>query len=135
MAKYPYIALPRKEKIVYKPWIRIRLGYSKSHKVTPSLFTLIDSGADVCFCLTDIGVWLGIKNKHKSVITFKTANKSKFEAFKEIVNVFISGEKYSCPFYFSPDLPPETPIILGQEGFFDRFKITFNLPQKEMEII
>lgn len=135
MAKYPYIALPRKDKIVYKPWIKIRLGYSKTHKVTPAIFTLIDSGADVCFCLTDIGTWLGVDYKHKTTSAFKTANKSIFKTFKEMINLYVGDEKYSCPFYFTPDLPPETPIILGQIGFFDHFKVTFNLPEKEIEVL
>ena len=87
MAKYPYY-VPTKN--VYKPWIRVNLGYKKTHKITPAaVHALIDSGADVCFCSTDIGI--------------KT-------------------------------LPRETPIILGQRGFFDHFKITFDLQNKEIEI-
>ena len=32
-------------------------------------------------------------------------------------------------------LPHETPIILGQVGFFDHFKITFDVKNKEIEVI
>ena len=51
MPKYPYY-IPSEG--VYKPWIAILLGYKKTHKVTTAEITsLIDSGADVCFCLKD----------------------------------------------------------------------------------
>ena len=45
-----------------------------------------------------------------------------------------NGKIYECPFYISSELPKETPIILGQLGFFDKFTIKFNLPKKEIEI-
>ena len=32
-------------------------------------------------------------------------------------------------------LPFETPIILGQLGFFDHHKVTFDLENKEIEIM
>lgn len=132
MAKYPYfIPAPR----VYKPWIPVLVGYKKTHKVTTAKITaLIDSGADVCFCLKDIGVWLGISFKGKKQVVFKTANKSPLETVKEVVTLYVTGVQYNCPFYFSDQLPHETPIILGQLGFFDHFKITFDVKNKEIEI-
>jgi len=57
MSKYQY-ANPSPG--VYKPWVSVSLRYGKTHKVTPAaIVALIDSGADVCFCSKDIGIWLG----------------------------------------------------------------------------
>ncbi len=132
MAKYPYF-IPADN--VCKPWIQVRLGYSKTHKVTPApIVALIDSGADVCFCEKNIGLWLGAKVSKGETKTFITANRGKFEAVKGILTLYACGKKYDCPFYFSDSLPRETPIILGQLGFFDHFEIIFDLKNKEMEI-
>ncbi|OGH15248.1 MAG: hypothetical protein A3H50_03575 [Candidatus Levybacteria bacterium RIFCSPLOWO2_02_FULL_37_10] len=132
MAKYPYFSPDNK---TLKPWIKISLGYRETHKVSPGVIALIDSGADVCFCKEDIGIWLGIKFSKKEPTIFTTANRSTFRAQKEAVTIYACGKKYDCLFYFTNDLPHETPIILGQLGFFDRFKITFDLKNKEMEIL
>jgi|SRR3990167_1149546 len=120
---------------VYKPWIPVRLSYKKTHKVLPSnVVALIDSGADVCFCSKDIAFWLGSSGKNKEQKEFTTANSGKFNAYKDKLTLMANGKIYECPFYISSELPKETPIILGQLGFFDKFTIKFNLPKKEIEI-
>lgn len=134
MATYPYI---EPQKGVFKPWVGVRLGYKKTHKVTPTPHVaLIDSGADVNFCLYNIALWLGIKkldpkNKH----TFTAANNATFSAYKYMLDLYFNNDKYACPFYVTQTLPPSTPIILGQLGFFDKFRITFDLPEKKIEIL
>ena len=132
MAKYPYIVPAER---VYKPWIQVRLGYQKTHKITPApIVALIDSGADVCFCEKNIGLWLGAKLSKGETKTFTTANRGGFEAIKDTLILYVCGKRYECPFYFTNSLPRETPIILGQLGFFDHFKITFDLKNKEIDI-
>lgn len=133
MAKYPYY-IPRDG--VYKPWIPVALGYKKTHKITPvTIVALIDSGADVCFCSKDIGIWLGITFIGKPSVTFTTANGTPLNTLKETIKLYVGGKNYECPFYFSDQLPRETPIILGQVGFFDHFRITFDVKNKEIEIL
>lgn len=133
MAKYPYIS-PSKN--VLKPWIKVSLGYKKTHKVTPAVIVaLIDSGADVCFCAKDIAIWLGVQFNKKTTAIFTAANRTKFGAIKETLTFYGCGKSYECPFYITDELPPETPIILGQIGFFDHFKVTFDYKNKEMEIV
>lgn len=132
MYKYPYY-IPREG--VYKPWIEVALGYKKTHKVTPStVIALIDSGADVCFCSKNIGIWLGIQFKKKEEIIFTTANGTPLHTVKESITFYVAGVNYKTDFYFSDELPRETPIILGQVGFFDHFKVTFDVRNREIEI-
>lgn len=133
MAKYPYyIPAPN----IYKPWIKVSLNYRKTHRITPaSIVALVDSGADVCFCAKYIGEWLGIKFNRKQTSTFTTANTSQFIAIEETVTLIVCNKIFDCRFFFANDLPKETPIILGQLGFFEKFKITFDLTNKEIEII
>lgn len=133
MAKYPYF-IPSLN--VYKSWIRVSLGYKKTHKVTPgAIVALIDSGADVCFCSKNIGLWLGVQFRNKQEATFTAANGTTFEGIKEVITLYVAGGSYECPFYFSDTLPHQTPVILGQLGFFDHFKIAFDLKNKEIEIV
>lgn len=131
MPKYPYyIPAPN----VYKPWILVRLGFKKTHKVTQPVTTLIDSGADVCFCSKDIGTWLGVQFKNIKPVSFTAANSTTFNTYPEKITLYASGVSYECKFYFADDLPRETPIILGQLGFFDHFRITFDIKNQEIEI-
>lgn len=133
MAKYPYfIPAPK----VYKPWIKVLLNYKKTHRITSGgIVALIDSGADVCFCAKYIGEWLGIQFKGKQSTTFTSANQSQFKAIPEVVTLIACNKSFDCKFFFADDLPRETPIILGQLGFFEKFKITFDLKNKLIEIV
>lgn len=135
MSKYPYTELPRISGSIYKPLIPIGISYKKTHKIIPEIRALVDSGADVCFCSKDIGIWLGITFKKSSIEEFIAANNQTFQSVKHMVTLSIAGKQYECPFYFSDTLPRQTPIILGQFGFFDHFKVTFNFENKEMELV
>lgn len=133
MRKYPYYIPANK---VYKPWITISVGYKKTHKITPAPITaLIDSGADVCFCSKDIADFLGVSIKNKEKRIFTTANNTPLPTFLETLTLYVGGKSYECSFYIAEELPHETPIILGQLGFFDHHKVTFDLENKEIEII
>lgn len=134
MAKYPYTILPGDKRSVYKSLIPVTLNYKKTHKITLPVTALIDSGADVCFCSKNIGVWLGIQFAKKKRTKFTAANRSTFWASREDVTFYAGGKHYNCPFFFTDVLPKETPIILGQFGFFDHFKITFDVRNKLIEI-
>lgn len=133
MHKYPYYIPANK---VYKPWIPVSLGYKKTHTILSAPVTgLIDSGADVCFCSKEIASYLGVREKGKEKFTFITANGTSLPTFLETLTIYVGGKNYDCSFYISEKLPPETPIILGQLGFFDHHKISFDLENKEIEIV
>lgn len=134
MSKYSYTALPGRLGPIYKPFIPVTLEYKKTRKITSAVYALVDSGADVCFCMENIAFWLGYRKKEKLSITFTTANKTTFSAVKALFTLHVADKRYECPMYISKDLPPETPIILGQLGFFDHFKILFDLPEREITI-
>lgn len=132
MRRYPYYIPAQK---VYKPWITVNVGYKRTHKITPAPITaLIDSGADVCFCAMDIAQYLGVRSKNKERMSFKTANGSLLATFIETLILHVGGRNYESSFYISDQLPKETPIILGQLGFFDHHRITFDLENKVIEI-
>lgn len=136
MYKYPYTILPSEFGSVYKPLIPVYLNYKTTHKITPPILALIDSGADVCFCSKNIGIWLGINFARRRISRkFVTANNTTFTAYQEEINLYFGKEKINnCPFFFADSLPKETPLILGQLGFFDHYRISFDIKNKEIEI-
>jgi hypothetical protein len=136
MTKVPYTILPSKDKgKIYKPLVKVILNYKKTHKVTLPVIALIDSGADCCFCADYIGTWLGIQfDKIKSSVNFTAVNGQTFVTKSEVLTLMTCEKKYECRFHFSDILPRETPIILGQLGFFDHFKIKFDAENATIEI-
>lgn len=133
----PYTLLPSKNKgSIRLPLAKVILNYKKTHKITTiPISALIDSGADVCFCNETIGVWLGIRfNKIKEGI-FTTANRTTFKAKPEIITLNAYNKSYEYKFFFTDTLPQHTPIILGQLGFFDHFKIAFDYRENQIELL
>lgn len=136
MAKYPYVILPPEDNPVFKPLVAVSLGYKKTHKVIPyAILSLIDSGADMCLCKKYIGDWLGINFKKAKEGVFRAANGEKVRTLIEKITIYFQSKTFESWFYFTDRLPDETPIILGQKGFFNHFKITFDLLNKEIEIV
>lgn len=132
MRKFPYYIPENK---IYKPWIPVQIGYRKTHKNTPTPITaLIDSGSDVCFCSKKIADFLGVSPRNKEKVTFTAANGTFLPTFLESLTLYVGGKIYDCSFYISDKLPFETPIILGQLGFFDHHRVAFDLENKEIQI-
>lgn len=132
MPKHPYTELPSTilGKTAYKAIVNIRLGYVKTHKITSSIIGLIDSGADVCLCDESIGQWLGIpfakiKRKQKPLIVNGICGNIK--TYREKIKIYYNNKVYLCNFYFGK-MPSATPLLLGQVGFFEKFKVTFDYP-------
>lgn len=112
MPEFPYVTLPSEGREVSKPLIPVLISYPKTHKLTPTIYALIDSGADVCFCLSEIGQFLGIPlTKIKERKSFTTANGTTFTAQPVNVNLYVGvgGKSYLCSFFFTNSLPRETP--------------------------
>lgn len=137
MATIPYTTLtnPKTKKGDQFPFAKVQLNCKKTHKVFPvPINALIDSGAGVCFCKETIGVWLGINFRKIKKEEFYSANKTSFHAKPALVNMIAYGKKYECKIYFTDEIPNHTPIILGQLGFFDHFKITFDRANSEITL-
>ena len=106
----------------------------KTHKITLPIASLIDSGADICLCEKYIALWLGISFKGVKPKQFFAANGTPFDGYPAQTNLLACGKNINCTFYFVDGLPKPTPIILGQCGFFENFKVAFDLKNKEIEI-
>jgi hypothetical protein len=137
MFHFPYTKLPSvAKKEVYAPLAKVRLSFHKTHKITPvPVASLIDSGADVCFCADYIGIWLGIQlSRIKTVGEFTAANGSKFIAKPANICIQAYNKNYDYLMFFTSVLPKHTPIILGQIGFFDHFRLLFDFKNRDIGI-
>lgn len=134
MAKHQYILLPG-GKTIYRPYLAIWLHNPQNQKQTPRIRGLIDSGSDICLASRDIALWLGIQfNGDEDIAAIATANGSISHAVKKPVIITTEEGQHECPFFFVDGITPDEPPLLGQVGFFDHFKVCFDLKNTVFEI-
>lgn len=95
---------------------------------------LIDSGADYCIFSLDIADALSIKLNANDEAIFMGAGKEKIKGFWSKIRINISGTTYEAKVIFA-EISDFGHGILGQNGFFDHFKITFDVKNKEIEVV
>lgn len=136
--KFDYIkvSLPERSEFfgtsILKPIIPIEIGYEGR----PIKYgALVDSGADFCIFDAQIGEALGIDVRSGKVEKFGgVQSSSPGKAYLHKVILTVGGWIYSTEVSFSYDIAPWGYGILGQKGFFDIFKIKFDLSKESMEL-
>lgn len=128
MTTYRYTNIPDQAP---RPYILIGLQYKD---IIFPIDALLDSGSDCCICHMYIGESLGISFAKKKKHMIYATNKTPITVFEETITAKIADNIYPCPFYFSENISLENPVILGQRGFFDHFRVTFDLPENVIEL-
>jgi hypothetical protein len=136
--KFKYIKIPTRDpsrKWIRRPIIPITLS-ARIGVITQSvnIDALLDSGADKCLFNAEIGEALGLDVKSGATEYFGGVEGGRMETFIHQVKIQIRGM----------DLLVEMPVgftysrgvsaILGQDGFFDGFRITFERDRDIVEI-
>lgn len=93
---------------------------------------LIDSGADFCIFPTGIAKKIKINFAGLKKIYFSSATGDMVEGFISNISLDIGEGSLEIKMVFA-DLPGNTGI-LGQFGFFNKFKVSFDLKKKEIEL-
>lgn len=106
----------------------------KHQVINRSIYCLLDSGAENCYCLKAIGDYLRIDFRRKKSVISTAANNSKFSGFVKPVHLLVNSKKIEVPFIFSDQLDPDFPVILGQKGFFSNFEVCFNKIKNEFSL-
>lgn len=125
-----YIKLPSKNnKFIELPLIEIDL------MGIVNVLCLVDSGADYSYFQADIGESiLGLNIKEGNMRKSKGITGHELTVYFHKVDFLTGGLKYEGNFGFSYDLG--IPFgILGREDFFKIFRVTFNQPKREIEVI
>ena len=95
---------------------------------------LIDSGADYCIFHAEVGEQIGLQiESGKRLSFFGSGGQEQFAFFHEI-KLEIGGHEVTCFAGFSHELQTLPYGILGQVGFFDKFKIAFDYQKDKMEL-
>lgn len=117
--------------VIFRPVIDIRLlwnGQSTQYRV------LIDSGADYCIFHSDVADVLGIPLTQGKKMTFYGTGGLPQVAYFHDIQVEVAGWPLNLYCGFSPEMKSLPYGILGQTGFFDKFKIEFDYQNKRIEL-
>ena len=138
LKKFYYTKLPildsRGKKVgeVARPIIEIIIKYGHSEMLGP-IAALIDSGADYNLFPSYMCQSLGINLKSGQKSSVRGVSGDKIITYRHLdIRIFVEGDSFSTFIDFS-DFYNEIPI-LGQQGFFDKFK-SVNFSRSKEEII
>jgi hypothetical protein len=95
---------------------------------------LIDSGADYCVFHAEIGEQIGLQIESGKRLAFFGSSGQEQSAFFHEIKLEVGGHEISCFAGFSRELQSLPYGILGQEGFFDNFKIVFDYRKDKIEL-
>lgn len=112
-----------------RPSITFQLKFGDRWKYFSAL---IDSGADFSIFPMYAAIALGINIKKLKKIQAEAADGDFFDIYKTTLEAKINNIFFQLPIGFS-EKPNVNPLI-GREGFFDTFKITFD-HKKRLTII
>lgn len=118
---------------VFRPIIPIEVGHD-GFFVPYSV--LVDSGADICILNAQIGELIGldIKKGAREQVSGITGAEPEDYYIHEIT-MKVGGWPFKIAVGFLPSLQSHYSYgVVGQKGFFDIFKVMFDLSKEEIEI-
>ena len=134
--KFPYIKIPTSDPV--KPWkplplIPIRV-FDETGDSSLEILALLDSGADKSLFNAEIAKVLKIDLSTASEENFTGIEGGVLKAKVKTIHLQMvrDTEIFEVPIGFIENVGFSA--ILGQEGFFDKFSITFNREKLEIEI-
>jgi len=95
---------------------------------------LIDSGADLCIFHSEVGEQISIDIESGKKQEFDGITGEKMVAFFHQIEIEVGGYRLSCYAGFSRGLTKMPYGILGQQGFFDTFQVTFDYDKEKVEL-
>lgn len=116
-------------KFSYVPLIVANLG---EYKIP--IMCLIDTGSPVTIIHSPLAVSAGVipSSGRKSVL--RGVGGDTISGFYHDIELVVCGYRYSCQAFVTADM--QTPYcLLGQVGFFQHFRVTFDLPKLSFEVI
>ena len=119
---------PHREKF-YKPEIKIVVEY-QNKKI--KLFALVDSGADSCLFPGDVAEVLNIDARLGIRIDYVGLGNEKVPFYFHEVKIYVGNYWFKTMAGFTTR-PIGTTALLGQQGLFENFIVTFNHKNKFFE--
>jgi len=139
MIKYPYVSFEvevapnsKRKKTIWRPIIELIVFCGTQFAAYP---VLVDSGADYNIFHSGLLEALGgklTKGKKRRIVAL--GNQPLKGYMHNIKLKLVGGNKFESSAIFSNQIPDHALGVLGQNGFFDRYKITFNYKAKTINI-
>ena len=132
--KFPYLKIPTKEpgkKWISRPIIPVTLFGPKG---SVTVDALIDSGTDRCLFHADLGREIGLDLEKGEKETFSGIEGGRIPAFRHKIQIQIVGMDGKAQVLAGFASASGIFAILGQEGFFDAFRIKFEKDHNVIEI-
>lgn len=117
--------------IWYRPIIPVSLRLSS---IQLKYLALIDSGADFNIFHAEIASILKIDLKKLKTMEFAGVNGGKSTGYFSAIDIGINGKYFNMPVVFSYEISDNGYGILGQQGFFNKYTVTFIYKAKKIEI-
>lgn len=111
------------------PVIPLSLEFGAEKK---EFFALVDSGATVSIFRSEVAESLGI-NIEKGKEIYLGGVGGRIKGFLHRLKIEVAGKKFVCPIVFSRDYLVSF-NLLGREGFFKRFRITFEEKKNYLKV-
>ena len=118
-----------RKKYILRPIIPVSLSF---RSLAIRYEALIDSGSDFNIFPIEIAQKLNINLKNSKTIHFSGVEDSSIQGHIASVFLSINHASFKTNVVFA-DLPSSTGI-LGQNGFFDIFKVNFDLSREKVEV-
>ena len=99
-----------------------------------SYIALIDSGADFCVFHAEIGEQIGLDIESGKKLDMSGITGTQFIAYFQNIRIEIGGHGYDCYAGFTREFQDMPYGVLGQVGFFDHFKLTFEYTKERIEL-
>lgn len=137
--KYKYLRLPANSQLTAtgKPWTFVPLVDVELKAGNKSPFrckALIDSGAGTCLFHGSVGEALGIEVESGKKAPMKGVTSQSGWVYYHKIVIGLDGHNIESIVGFSYDLDLYFGL-LGQVGFFDSFRVCFDLPKQDFEVV
>ena len=132
---FRYVHVPRADGTLRKaPYIPIFLR-DKSNKLV-RIIALLDSGADTTVVPRDLAIFLGLKEHEPVSETGGIGGNVKVKESSLQFTTKGKREKYNLnvPVLVLQDENVDVPLLLGRNGFFENFHITFKQDEEKITL-
>lgn len=124
--RYKYIKIG----LYYRPIISVVIRHNN---ISSNYMALLDSGADFNIFHSDLAHIFGIDLSKLKTITFGGINKgSKGVGYLSAITIGVENYLFDTSVIFCDSISPNGYGIVGQNGFFNKFKIRFDYKGKDI---
>src|SRR3989338_2768976 len=130
---YKYVHVPRHDGTLRKaPYISVSIRDSADKLI--EVVALLDSGADVTVVPKDLALLLGLKEDELETNTRGIGGSTKVKKTKLSFRVKGERESYhlTVPALVLQNPDEDVPLLLGRNGFFEEFHITFKQAEEKV---